>query len=111
MREFWGVTANGNFEGANILNVPRPPADVAAKQGITLEALESLAADARAALYAAREARVHPARDDKILAAWNGLMVRALADGARAFDDARWRAEADAARRVSLSRARAATAA
>jgi uncharacterized protein len=37
---------------------------------------------------------VHPARDDKILAGWNGLMVRALADGARAFDDVRWRAEA-----------------
>jgi uncharacterized protein YyaL (SSP411 family) len=45
-------------------------------------------------LYAARDARVHPGRDDKILAAWNGLMVRALADGARTFDDARWREEA-----------------
>ncbi|HEV7706535.1 MAG TPA: thioredoxin domain-containing protein [Gemmatimonadaceae bacterium] len=94
MRELWGVSANGNFEGKNILNVPRPPADVATKLGIAIEALESRAAEARAALYAVREARVHPARDDKILAAWNGLMVRALADGARAFDDARWRAEA-----------------
>jgi hypothetical protein len=94
VRELWGVSAGGNFEGKNILNVPTPPSDVAAKNGISLEALESLAAAARTVLYAAREARVHPARDDKILAAWNGLMVRALADGARAFGDAAWRAEA-----------------
>jgi uncharacterized protein len=94
LRELWGVSAGGNFEGKNILNVPKSPSDVAAKHGISLDALESLAAEARTVLYAAREARVHPARDDKILAAWNGLMVRALADGARAFDDARWRAEA-----------------
>jgi len=95
LRDLWGVSAGGNFEGENILNVPRPPADVAAKHEITIDALESLAAEARASLYAAREARVHPARDDKILAAWNGLMVRALADGARAFDDERWRAQAE----------------
>jgi uncharacterized protein len=94
LRELWGVSAAGNFEGKNILNVPKPPSDVAAKHGISLDALESLAAEARTMLYTAREARVHPARDDKILAAWNGLMVRALADGARAFDDAPWRAEA-----------------
>jgi uncharacterized protein len=94
MRDLWGASVQGNFEGKNILNVPRPPADVAAKHGITLDALESLAAAARRTLYAAREARVHPARDDKILSAWNGLMVRALADGARAFDDATWRREA-----------------
>ena len=94
LRELWGVSVAGNFEGKNILNVPRPPADVATRHGLTLDALESLAAAARTTLHASREARVHPARDDKILAAWNGLMVRALADGARAFDDARWRAEA-----------------
>ena len=95
LRELWGVSSRGNFEGENILHVPRAPADVAARHGIALDALESLAASARETLYAAREARVHPARDDKILAAWNGLMVRALADGARAFDDARWREKAE----------------
>ena len=94
LRELWGVSVAGNFEGKNILYVPRPPADVAARHGLTLESLESLAAAARTSLHASREARVHPARDDKVLAAWNGLMVRALAEGARAFDDARWRAEA-----------------
>jgi uncharacterized protein YyaL (SSP411 family) len=94
MRELWGVSASGNFEGQNILHVPRAPADVAKKHGLALDELNSLAASARIVLWSAREARVHPARDDKILAAWNGLMVRALADAARAFDDARWRAAA-----------------
>jgi len=94
MRDLWGASVQGNFEGTNILNVPRPPADVAAKHGITLDALDLLAVAARRTLHAAREARVHPARDDKILAAWNGLMVRALADGARALGDATWRREA-----------------
>jgi uncharacterized protein YyaL (SSP411 family) len=94
MRELWGVSERGNFEARNILNVPHPPAQVAAKLGIALDKLESLAADARTTLYAAREMRVHPARDDKILAGWNGLMVRSLAEGARAFDDERWRAAA-----------------
>ena len=90
LRKLWGVTATGNFEGRNILNVPQPPADVAAQYDLPLDVLESRAAAARDMLYAARELRVHPGRDDKILAAWNGLMVRALADGARAFDDDRW---------------------
>ncbi|MDB4911954.1 MAG: N-acylglucosamine 2-epimerase, partial [Gemmatimonadetes bacterium] len=94
LRELWGVSERGNFEGRNILHVPRAPADVATKHGLALDTLESLAAEARTTLYAAREKRVHPARDDKILAAWNGLMVRALAEGARALDDERWRAEA-----------------
>ncbi|MEP7064578.1 MAG: thioredoxin domain-containing protein [Gemmatimonadota bacterium] len=95
VRELWGVSERGNFEGRNILHVPRPLSEVATTHGLAPGALESLAADARMALYAAREARVHPGRDDKILASWNGLMVRALADGARAFHDARWREEAE----------------
>ena len=94
LRDLWGASASGNFEGRNILHVPRAPADVAKRNGIALEELEALASSARITLWSAREARVHPARDDKILAGWNGLMVRALADGARAFDDVRWRAEA-----------------
>jgi len=94
LRELWGVSASGNFEGQNILHVPHAPAEVASRHGITLDELEALASSARVTLWSAREARVHPARDDKILAGWNGLMVRALADGARAFEDARWRSEA-----------------
>ncbi len=72
--EAYGVTEGGNFEGKNILEL---------KGG--LEDRESLA-PARRALFEAREARVHPGRDDKVLASWNGLMLAAFAEAARALD-------------------------
>ena len=76
---FWGASDAGNFEGANILHVPdpkrRPPADSVER--------------ARAALLAARSRRVRPGRDDKILASWNGLMLRALAEYEGSADAAR----------------------
>jgi uncharacterized protein YyaL (SSP411 family) len=65
---WFGATGNGNFEGANILESrgPEPPA----------EQRERI----RATLLAAREQRVRPGLDDKRLAAWNALMIAALAD-------------------------------
>ena len=44
----------------------------------------------RAKLFAAREKRVKPGRDEKILAAWNGMMIGALAEGYRAMDEPRY---------------------
>ena len=79
---YWSVSAHGNFEGANILHVRagvrRPNADVLER--------------ARATVFAAREQRVRPARDDKVLASWNGLMLRAVCEAARILDDADARA-------------------
>ena len=89
VRAAWGVTPGGNFEGANILHLPNAPAAAAAKLGITVEALHDALARARGVLYPARARRVWPGRDDKVLASWNGLMLRALAEVARAFDDPR----------------------
>jgi uncharacterized protein len=93
LREYWGVTADGNFEGKNILFV----ADVdrhalAARHDLDDAALDERIATAKRLLYDIRSARVWPGLDDKVLASWNGLMVRAFADAARAFDDARYRA-------------------
>ena len=94
VRELWGVTRHGNFEGKNILHVPRPPEDLCAKHELSPEQLQDEISAARIVLWSAREERVHPARDDKILAAWNGLTVRSLAEGARIFGDERLRAHA-----------------
>ena len=47
-------------------------------------------ARAREALYAARSQRVWPGRDEKLVASWNGLMLRAMAEAGRIFDDRRW---------------------
>jgi len=72
--EVYGVTEGGNFEGKSILEL---------KGG--LEEREALA-PARRALFEAREARVHPGRDDKVLASWNGLMLATFAEAARALE-------------------------
>jgi uncharacterized protein len=80
---YWDVTARGNFEGKNILYVPRPPEAVAAEFGISPEELWERVKEIRSKLLAARERRVRPGRDEKILAAWNGLMLRSFALAAR----------------------------
>jgi uncharacterized protein YyaL (SSP411 family) len=82
---YYNVTKMGNFEGRNILSVPTDPHVVALRQGMGVQALEAGLAAARATLYAARARRVWPGRDDKILAGWNGLMLRAIAEAARVF--------------------------
>ena len=76
---FYGVTAHGNFEGKNVLFVPRPDED----EWETLDA-------ARDTLRTAREARPRPLCDDKILTAWNGLMVSAMAVGGRVLAEPRY---------------------
>ncbi|HKO16705.1 MAG TPA: thioredoxin domain-containing protein [Gemmatimonadaceae bacterium] len=91
---YWGVTPEGNFEGANILSVPHDPAAIAAQYGVTTDHLTSVIARARGALYEARSRRPWPARDDKILSAWNGLMLRALAEAARVLGDEPFRLQA-----------------
>jgi uncharacterized protein YyaL (SSP411 family) len=70
----YGVTRHGNFEGKNILEFvgdldQRPTLD-----------------EARRKLFEARERRVHPGGDEKVLTSWNGLMLAAFAEAARALD-------------------------
>ncbi len=88
----FGITPSGNFEGKNI---PTAPGSVI-RPGSIADATISTESMARvkARLYARRAARVWPGRDEKILASWNGLMLRAMADAARVFDDATYRAAA-----------------
>src|SRR5205823_3865166 len=61
---------------------------VAARLGVPPAEVAAAVERAKAVLYERRARRVWPGRDEKILASWNGLMVRALAEAARAFDDA-----------------------
>jgi uncharacterized protein YyaL (SSP411 family) len=94
LASYWGVSSAGNFEGHTILHVPHDVAAVAAREGVATAEIEAAIARARRLLYEHRAARVWPGRDEKVLASWNGLMVRALAEAARAFDRDDWRAEA-----------------
>ncbi|MBC7894449.1 MAG: thioredoxin domain-containing protein [Cytophagaceae bacterium] len=97
-RAAWSVSPGGNFEGASILYVPNELAAVAARAGSSVEEVERVLERARGVLYAARAQRVWPGCDDKVLAGWNGLMLRALVEVARAFGD-------DSARALALRNA------
>ncbi|MDP9200911.1 MAG: thioredoxin domain-containing protein [Gemmatimonadota bacterium] len=82
-KSYYGVTGEGNFEGKNILFVPRDHAAAAARAGVEAELLDAILARAKRALYESRAKRVSPGRDEKILASWNGLMLRGVATAAR----------------------------
>jgi uncharacterized protein YyaL (SSP411 family) len=84
-KQYYGVTRGGNFEGKSILFVAGNPEVAAARAGIDHAALELLLARLRKTLYDARAKRVWPGRDEKILASWNGLMLRGIATAARVF--------------------------
>jgi uncharacterized protein YyaL (SSP411 family) len=81
----YDVADGGNWEGTNIINVPRAPESVAKDLGISLDRLREVAATARPKLYAVRARRIWPGRDDKILSGWNGWMLAAFAEGSLAF--------------------------
>ena len=79
----YGVTPGGNFEGRNILNRPIFVNKAAALAGMSIEDSESRLAAGRAHLLELRKRRTQPGRDDKIITAWNGLMLAAFADAGR----------------------------
>jgi uncharacterized protein YyaL (SSP411 family) len=83
------VTRQGNFEGKNILSLT---GELSAREALT---------DARRKLFDVRERRVRPGRDEKILASWNGLMLAAFAEAARAFRDEDGAGRADLYRQVA----------
>ena len=95
---YFGVTEAGNFEGQNILNVPQGPESFAADTGTSPEELAAAITRSKARLLEVREGRVHPGRDEKILSAWNGMMIRSFAEGAAILhrEDYRRVAEASA---------------
>jgi len=83
---FYDVTPGGNWEGHTILHVTRPTSVAAREFGMDEAALEALLARGRTTLLAARETRVPPLRDEKIITAWNGLMLAAVAEAAAILD-------------------------
>jgi uncharacterized protein YyaL (SSP411 family) len=85
-KKYYGVVRGGNFEGRNILHVPADPQTAAARAGIDIEMLEPILDRGRRILLDARTRRVWPGRDEKILASWNGLMLRGVATVARVLD-------------------------
>jgi uncharacterized protein YyaL (SSP411 family) len=91
----YGILEEGNFReeatgeetGLNIPHLARPIGACAEDEGLAPLALAERLERARQALFARREGRVRPHRDDKVLTGWNGLMVSALAQGAQVLGD------------------------
>jgi uncharacterized protein YyaL (SSP411 family) len=106
----FGIQERGNvqhdphheFTGRNILYANHTEADVAAHFGVPVQRVEEALAEARRILLDARGRRVRPHRDDKILTAWNGLMISAFARGAQVLGDPLCREAAERAARFVL---------
>jgi uncharacterized protein YyaL (SSP411 family) len=81
----YDVSEGGNFEGRNILHLPHSLEAVAAREGLATEELEQQLRGARDALLKARAERNPPQRDEKVLAGWNGMALRALAEAGGAL--------------------------
>jgi uncharacterized protein YyaL (SSP411 family) len=82
-KRVYDVTAEGNWEGRTILNRLKAPAPLDAAE-------EAELSEARTILFRAREKRVRPGLDDKVLADWNGLLIAGLANAGLVFDRPDW---------------------
>lgn len=84
---YFDVTEHGNFEEKNILNVRSSPETAARQLKLAVEKLHEIIERGRKLLFGAREQRIKPFRDEKILTAWNGLMLKAFAEASAILDN------------------------
>ncbi len=82
---YYDITRQGNFEGKNILHVSKSVEEVARQADVSPEHLIQALNRGRRVLYRERARRVKPGRDEKVLAAWNGLMLRTFAEAGAAL--------------------------
>jgi len=104
--DFFDVTESGNFEGQNILHVNASITDTAARNKVSAEDLQAIIDGGRQKLFARREQRVKPGRDQKVLTAWNGLMLAGFAEASAILERPDYREVAEANARFLLSHLR-----
>ena len=93
----YGLDKPANFEGRWILHRCDAWRSVIERLSLEPDAANALLASAKAKLFAARALRVHPARDDKVLTSWNGLMIRGMARAGAVLGETAWIDSASAA--------------
>jgi uncharacterized protein YyaL (SSP411 family) len=103
---YYGVTSGGNLEGRSILHVARPVDDLSRELRLPPDTIRDAVRQAKDQLYTARAKRPHPLRDEKILAAWNGLMIGAYAQAALILGDEAYAQRAARAAEFVLTRMR-----
>jgi uncharacterized protein YyaL (SSP411 family) len=89
--QYFGVSDEGNFEGRSVLSIPRHADVVAHLAEVSLDQLEDVITRGRQRLFASREQRVRPGRDEKVISSWNGLMLASFAEAARILDREEYR--------------------
>ncbi|HET9713335.1 MAG TPA: thioredoxin domain-containing protein, partial [Pyrinomonadaceae bacterium] len=77
---YYNITESGNFEGKNIPNVTYSVEVIAEEHGVSVSELQESLKESRRKLFELRETRIKPGRDEKILTAWNGLMMASFAE-------------------------------
>lgn len=92
----FGITAQGNFEGATVLRRAADPQALASRLDLTGEQASQALQRVRQSLFSARSGRPRPGLDDKVVTAWNGLLLHALCQGAQATGEISWRDHAEA---------------
>ncbi len=92
--QVYDVTERGNFEGHNILNLPRTIAQFATLRQLDEAELQNDLARGRLLLLKVRDQRIRPAKDDKILVSWNALMIDAMSRAAGILNDEKYLAAA-----------------
>ena len=100
------VTDTGNFEGKNIFTFPQSEEDLASRFDLTPEQVASSLQSIKERLFEVREQRVRPHRDEKIITAWNGIMLTALALGAQVLGERKYYQAAARAARFILTKMR-----
>jgi uncharacterized protein YyaL (SSP411 family) len=95
---YYDVTVGGNFEEKNILHIQKSVEDVARESKTTVERLNEAVERGRGILFTERERRIKPGRDEKVITAWNGLMLESFAEAAAVLEreDYRYIAERNA---------------
>ena len=96
VRQVWGVTDDGNFEGRSIIHEAQDPTEAAAELGIDDAYVHEAVNRTREALLVSRSHRTRPGLDDKAVCAWNAFAVRALAEAATLFGESRYLQAAEA---------------
>jgi len=102
----YAITSAGNLDGRSVPQAERPLGAIARELGMTEAAARASLEESRVLLLAARSRRPPPLRDEKILAAWNGLMISAFARAAQALGEPRYAAQAARAADFVLTRMR-----
>ena len=104
---YYGVTPNGNFEeGSSVLNIASSLEKISELYGIPVKDLERLLEEGRKKLFAEREKRVKPRRDEKILTSWNGLMISSFVDGFKVTGNEQYLKGAEESARFILEKMR-----